>query len=77
MKYQFKSGDLVSVPKRFHTETSMEEVSKERLEGVYVRYCGDSCGMIRFEDGRERMYNVGWMKPVKKISKKVASSNQK
>ena len=74
---KFKPGDLVSIPRRLHTETSRVAVSKERREGVYVRYCGDNCGIIKFEDtGRDEMWNVGWMKPVKKVSKKVARSIQ-
>ena len=68
MKYQFKSGDHVSIPKCLNTETSREEPSKERRKGVYVRSAGDGCGMIRFEDnGDEEMWNVGWMKLVKKV----------
>ena len=62
---KFKQGDLVSIPKHLHTSTSMEKTEGKRV-GVYVRYCGDNCGVIKFENGEE-VWNVGWMKPVKKV----------
>ena len=72
---KFKPGDQVSIPRHLHTEESMEKVSRERRVGVYVRYCGDNCGIIRFEDtNRDEMWNIGWMKPVKKSIDKVGSS---
>jgi len=70
---KFNEGDLVWVPKSLSTSTSREK-SEGRREGVYVRYCGDNCGMIRFEDGDEEMWNIGWMKPIKNKNKKVAYS---
>ena len=70
---KFKPGDLVSIPKHLHTANSLEEVKGKRV-GTYVRYCGDNCGIIRFEDmNRDEMWNIGWMKAVKKSTKKVGS----
>ena len=66
---KFRSGDLVSIPKHLHTSTSLEKTEGKRV-GTYIRYCGDNCGMLRFEDGKEEMWNIGWMKPVKKRSGK-------
>tara|TARA_R110000868_G_scaffold147485_1_gene368985 strand:+ start:1928 stop:2146 length:219 start_codon:yes stop_codon:yes gene_type:complete len=63
---KFKPGDQVTIPKHLHTKESMDMVSKERVIGVYVRYCGDNCGIINFE-GRYEMWSIGWMKPVKKF----------
>lgn len=70
---KFKRGDLVSIPKHLHTGSSREEVRGRRV-GTYVRYCGDNCGIIRFEDtNRDEMWNIGWMKSAKKSIKKVGS----
>ena len=70
MKYIFRSGDTITIPRYLHTETSMEETSGT-VEGTFVRYCGDNNGIIRIEGRGEEMWNLGWMKLVKKFDKKL------
>lgn len=72
---KFKPGDLVSIPKHLHTKESRDMVSKRRAVGTYVRYCGNNCGIIRFEGRGDEMWGIGWMKPAKKSTKKVGSLN--
>lgn len=73
IQYDFTSGDqvLVSIPSDLGFYDS-RSISKTTYRFVEYKEEGTRCILEDPETGETFLWNIGWVKPLKKVSKKVA-----